>query len=169
MTKINNMKITNTMILALAILTVLAFGLLLSPKMANAGNTGTNYTFGSNSGPSYNNPNTIYSNASYSYQTPAPIYTPAPTTTNEVSTNYDTPTIYSNTPIVKKTTTKKAVASAGKYQGLAANTIFGDNGFMPSGLLGWILLSIFLLLIIIFSRLVYGGTKKFMSTPLKHS
>ena len=52
---------------------------------------------------------------------------------------------------------------------LVGNAIFGGFGFMPSGLLQWILLAILILFITILARLVFGGAKKYKTSPMKHS
>jgi len=55
------------------------------------------------------------------------------------------------------------------YSNLAANAIFGSNGFMPSGLIQWILLAIIILVIVILVRKISGAEEKYHSTPLKHA
>ena len=52
---------------------------------------------------------------------------------------------------------------------LAGNAIFGSNGFMPSGLIQWILFAIVVLLIVILIRKVFGAEERYHATPLKHS
>jgi len=51
---------------------------------------------------------------------------------------------------------------------LAASAIFGGGGFFPSGLVQWILLAIFVLLLIILARKMFAE-KKYHETPLKHA
>ncbi|MEK7500458.1 MAG: IPT/TIG domain-containing protein [Patescibacteria group bacterium] len=52
---------------------------------------------------------------------------------------------------------------------LASNAIFGENGFLPSGLIQWILFAIVILLIVILVRKVFGAQENYHATPLKHS
>lgn len=58
--------------------------------------------------------------------------------------------------------------SNGNYSNLASNAVFGSNSIYPSGLIQWILFAIIILLIVILVRKIYGGDKKYLSTPLKH-
>ena len=58
--------------------------------------------------------------------------------------------------------------SNGNYSNLASNAVFGSNSVYPSGLIQWILFAIIILLIVILVRKIYGGDKKYLSTPLKH-
>lgn len=55
------------------------------------------------------------------------------------------------------------------YSNFVANTLLGTHdGFMPSGLLQWVLTIIFILLIIYLWRYVTGERDKYMKSPLKH-
>ena len=56
----------------------------------------------------------------------------------------------------------------GNLSDLTGNALFGSDGFFPTGLIGWILLAILILIIVIIVRRIYGA-KKYQSTPLKHS
>jgi len=55
------------------------------------------------------------------------------------------------------------------YSGLASNAIFGGNTFLPSGLVQWILFAIFILILVILSRKLFGQKDKYHSAPLKHA
>ena len=56
-----------------------------------------------------------------------------------------------------------------KYGGLAASALFGGKTFKPSGLAQWVFLAILVLIIIILVRRVFGATKDYHETPLKHA
>lgn len=52
---------------------------------------------------------------------------------------------------------------------LASNVIFGSaSSLVPSGLIGWILFAILILIIILVVRRIFGFTDAYHSTPLKH-
>jgi len=55
------------------------------------------------------------------------------------------------------------------YSNLASNAIFGVNGFLPSGLIQWILLAIIVLLIVIFVRRIFGAKENYNESPMKHA
>ena len=55
------------------------------------------------------------------------------------------------------------------YGGLAATAIIGADGFMPTGLVGWIVAAILITIIIILIRRIYGAEKRYHETPLKHA
>ena len=74
-------------------------------------------------------------------------------------------TNYSNT----STRTQTDAQDDGKYSDLAATAIYGDDGFLPSGILQWIFIAILALIIILLVRNVFGGAKNYFATPLKHS
>lgn len=52
------------------------------------------------------------------------------------------------------------------YNALTGNALFGANGFLPTGILQWILFAILILLIVIIARKVF---KKEDHSPLKHA
>lgn len=189
MTKLNSIKTINIVIWSLGILAILAMSIFLVPKEAQAavnyvGDSSVNVTNNFTSSPSSNqntltyNPTYYQSSAPiYSYNTnyiPAQTYTPAQTTTVSY---VDTPTIYSKTSVAKANTANKmaTVAKADTtitkdlYNGLAANAVFGENGFLPSGLLQWILFAIIILIAIILARRVFGRKDKYHQAPLKHA
>ena len=70
-----------------------------------------------------------------------------------------TPTVNSNT---------NAGGSSNDNSNLEANALFGSNGFMPSGLMQWILFAILILLIVILVRKIYGADKRYHAAPMKH-
>ena len=51
---------------------------------------------------------------------------------------------------------------------LASNAIFGSNGFLPSGIIQWVLFAILVLVIIIIVRRISGAKQKYEEAPLKH-
>ena len=55
------------------------------------------------------------------------------------------------------------------YSDLASNAIFGAKGFAPSGLVQWIIFAIFVLVIVILARKVFGAKDKYHAAPLKHA
>lgn len=161
--------------MALKTLTVLAFAMIFVPNQAAAqcGEGGCNYIYQTGQG-SYSNNNPSYSNSYYNstpYQ--APIYTPTPAPTPVVYSNTTNPNpvmTVNYTPKKVATTTKpKTVAKAPtNANALTANAVYGSNGFLPSGLIQWILFAIFVLLIVILSRRVFGAKDKYQTAPLKH-
>ncbi len=170
MKKINNLKIIYNIIYSLRILVILAFGIIIIPTKiyAQAGYNFNYDTFGGY-GNNYSHGNSIPAPTYY----PAPIYYSAPPTTIYSAT----PTVYSsdstgNTTktktVVKATSKKSTLASKSTTNSnLAANVIYGSNSFLPSGLVQWILFAIFILIIIILIRKVFGGEKNYHATPMK--
>jgi hypothetical protein len=67
------------------------------------------------------------------------------------------------------TNTQSGDNSNGKYSALASNAVFGSNGFLPSGIIQWILFAIIILLIIIIVRKVMGASDRYHREPLKHA
>ncbi|HEV7424520.1 MAG TPA: IPT/TIG domain-containing protein [Candidatus Paceibacterota bacterium] len=55
------------------------------------------------------------------------------------------------------------------YSSLASNAIYGSNSFLPSGIMGWILFAILILIIVILARKIFSGERKYHSEPLKHA
>lgn len=55
------------------------------------------------------------------------------------------------------------------YRSLTSNAVFGSNGFLPTGILQWILFIILVLAIVFVWRRFFGNTAKYHSTPLKHA
>jgi uncharacterized membrane protein YdfJ with MMPL/SSD domain len=52
---------------------------------------------------------------------------------------------------------------------LTSNVIFGAGGFLPTGIMDWILIAILILIIVVLARKVFGGESHYHSTPLKHA
>ncbi len=106
----------NSILKKFKVLSVIAFATLFIPVSANAAQ---NYVFGTPDGVNYGNGynSSYYNNYGQPYQgyVPAPTYapgygqgytpTPAPAT-NTQAYNYDIPTLYSNQPVAKTTSTK---------------------------------------------------------------
>ncbi len=69
----------------------------------------------------------------------------------------------------KPITTGDANITGEDYSAVAANSIWGRFSFMPSGLMQWILLAIFILVIVILVRKITGKDTEYYSTPLKHA
>ncbi len=165
---------------SLRILAILAFGLMLLPGIANAQRLGGYVVTGGDSyeptfGPSYDYtqsapvyypPTTVYVPTYIPVPEPVPVYVapvPVTPTVYSNSTNPNPPRVVTKAKPKPKTTTKTETNSD-----LTANAVFGDNGFLPSGLIQWILFAILVLLIVIMVRRIYGGTEKYHATPLKH-
>lgn len=139
-----------------------------------------------------------YAPANYNYTgvnpTPAPTYTNPPTPTVDSSKTVSKTSAPKT--VAKATTPKTSIPAdpngyvlvpksqllainpsqlasisdnASPANGLTANPLFGAKGFLPSGILGWTLVAIFILLIVILARAVFGRTKTYLATPLKHS
>ncbi len=51
---------------------------------------------------------------------------------------------------------------------LASNAIFGSSGFLPSGLIQWVLFGIFVLIIIILARTIFGAKTAYEEMPMKY-
>jgi len=165
------------MVFSLRILTILAFVLIFAPFNKASAEGGVNYIYGTfdNGYSNYNN-GSYYNTNQASYQ--APIYTPPPTTTPIVYSNSANPNVASTT-TVPKTVAKAKTTSAPKtvalsttksnsVGGLAANAFFGSNSFLPSGLIQWILFAIFILLLVILTRKIFGAKENYHATPMKH-
>jgi len=54
------------------------------------------------------------------------------------------------------------------FSNLTSNALLGSNGFMPSGIIQWLLLAILILLIVIIVRKIFWADK-YHKTPLKHA
>jgi hypothetical protein len=165
------------------VLAIFVFVVVASPLSASA-QSGVNYNFDTFSGFNVTHvaPVPIPAPVYYPvYQAPVynpvytPVYAPAPA---------PTPIVYSNTVNQKVAVVKTApriiarattpapqvtVSAAPDNSNLAANALFGSNGFLPSGLIQWILFAIFILVVVVLARIVFGAKRKYDSTPLKHS
>ena len=83
----------------------------------------------------------------------------------------------SNTATVKSTSSantgnssssSNGSSGSGNYLDLAGNALVGSNGFMPSGIIGWVLFAILVLIIVIMIRKISGAEERYHSSPLKH-
>lgn len=166
-----NNQIKQNIYFSFAILAIFVFGIITIPKEVNADIPGRASSYYDNiTGYGYgNNPNYYYPNQTY---------IPQSTYVNPASA----PTVYSSTtnPNARGTTTSsnkvakttKALPSKESNiedaKNLAANALFGSDGFLPSGLFQWMLFAILVLLTIIFVRKLYSGDKHYYATPMKH-
>jgi hypothetical protein len=170
----------------LKILTILAFVFIFVPfNQASAQSCfGANSyyygitcsgTSGGGSSSDYGNNNSYYYNPPVVYQQPVYVApAPAPVTptvysnsSNPVAVVHYTDTVNSKTAVAKATTTTPAT-STDSASGLAANAIMGSNSFLPSGLVQWILFAIFILLLVILARRVFGAKDAYNEAPMKH-
>jgi len=188
MNKLNNTKIKYGMFLGLLVLAVLAFGLTPLQTHAQVSDMIINgYGPGNpvSGGQYYNGYTNGYCNNSYNNcgQNYYPYYyinnPPAQTTTDYsyIPTIYSTNGTATGNKNKTVTTTKNTTINNTKtntggeptdVNGLAANALYGSNGFMPSGIIGWILFAILILLIIILTRRVAGHSENYQATPMKH-
>lgn len=106
----------------------------------------TNYNNGSNNNPNYINPNNI------------------PTVYSAGSTKPKTTTVSK-----AKTTTTVAKTNGDNFSTLAANALFGTNGFLPSGILQWLVFAIIILVLVIVARKAFGSEDKYHGSPMKHA
>jgi len=195
MKKINNKSINSGLkilsILAFSLLVIpmsasAAFGTNFS---YSTGNHTSNSNTRNNYAPTYYYVNPV----THSWQT-GPIdqqtiyyqnYNPTPSTPVVYSNTVNTSkTVATNTTTTKRTITKKSPSqneaiivttatitpssNSDTYKNLAANTFFGSYTFLPSGLIQWILLAIFILIIIILTRIIFGAKENYYTAPLKH-
>ena len=164
--QIMNNKKLNTMVYGLGMLAILALGTIILPLEALADRAGYITPYGSTHFPS------VSSNNSYNTYT-------SPNTTDN---SYTTPTVYSNNPNTNtsntSTSTSKNTSSTTKntntnptkeVSDLSANAIYGTNGWLPSGLIQWIILAILILIVVILVRKVTGAEDKYHKEPLKHA
>lgn len=154
--------------IGLTILAILALGSLFMPTKAHATSSSVKWCNNCQIIPEkdYNTP---------VYQAPAPVvpvYQPVVYQTQPVyQNNYVQP--QANTSNTDAMTGDPKVTSVGvtttDYKDLTANSLFGRFSFMPSGLMQWILLGIFILVIVILVRKVSGKDEEYYTTPLKHA
>lgn len=155
----------NLISFSLGILAILAFGVITMPLEANAEVAGYYNRYNK---PKLNQTKYILSDNVSGIPNPgapAPVdYSPTPIIYSNSPTPTSTNTV---TKVVKSKSTSTATNS--DASDLAANAIFGSNGFMPSGLIQWILFAIFILLIVILVRKVTGTENKYHEEPMKHA
>ncbi len=59
--------------------------------------------------------------------------------------------------------------NADSDQSLASSVILGGNTFLPTGIVQWILVAIFIVFIIVLGRKVFRSREQYDSAPLKHA
>ena len=169
-------KKLNTVLNSLAILSILTVGIISVPLSASADRAGYvtpyNSTRFNSVSTDYNyNYNSVPSNSStiVGYYPPAQTTIPTVSSSTAIAKKATTTTIVKRTVATASTTAKTSTQPKEDLSTLPANVIYGSNSFIPSGLLQCILLAILILIIVILSRRVFNGNKRFHSSPLKHS
>ncbi len=119
-------------------------------------------------------PDVIYKPApTVIYQTPNTVYQPytnnGANNTNTSSSSNNTNTQSTNTSNTTSTTSTTSKVTANDYKKVTANALFGSHSFMPSGLVQWVILAIFILLVIVLIRRAFGAEERYHSEPLKHA
>ena len=159
MSKLNKKSIN----LSLKVLTFLAFALIFVPfnkaaawiQITGCGEGGCNYNFGS---PTYQAP---------VLPAPTPVIHSSSTNPSPVMTVNYTPT--KTVAVAKaKPKTVATVTNPNTGNALAANAVFGSNGFLPSGIIQWILFAMATLLVVILARTIFGAKAAYHAAPLKH-
>ncbi|MBI3888805.1 hypothetical protein HY311_03370 [Candidatus Nomurabacteria bacterium] len=87
-------------------------------------------------------------------------YGSATTNYTDTNTNQNTNDTFTDTP--------NDATNPDSGNALASNAIFGSNSFLPSGLIQWILFAIFVLIIVILARRIFGAKENYETSPLKH-
>lgn len=162
MSKVKNNRILNVLILGIFSLLIVGLGFIIifTPSEASARERAGYYEPYSNEFVNpYHDPmdNSITGNPAYNTSSPAPA-----TNSGSVlgaSTTRDTSTI----------TESENKDYKGEFADLTANALAGEGGFLPGGILQWILVAILVLIIIILVRKLFGQEDHYHSTPLKHS
>ena len=138
-------------------LAILALGVIAIPTKVNADRAGRVTPYNSTKFAD------VSRNSGYNtYQEPENVESNTSTTSNSNSAS----TVKKSTATTSTTASEESAEDSGN---LATNAIFGSNGFMPSGLIQWILIAIFILLIVILVRRITGAENKYHSEPLKHA
>ena len=156
MSKINNNRILSNIVFSLLILLMLAVGAIaVLPKETKAYTERYGYArpYSNDFPDTFNSPNYGGANAV------SPESKPASTSNGSVlgaSTTKTTPPAETSTPVKEE------------FSDLTANTVYGTNSFMPSGLIQWVILAIIILVIIILARKFFGREAGYHSMPLKH-
>ncbi len=157
----------NKIIYSLGILAILAFTFVAMPGNAKAERPGYVTPY---SRPLLNQSSYTISNdnpdGSYYADTTANNYY------NNINTTSQNTTTKSKTVEKTNTTTStdnKNTSSSESVGNLAANAIFGSNGYAPSGLIQWVLFAILILLIVILVRKLTGAGDRYQNEPLKHA
>jgi len=98
--------------------------------------------------------------------------TPTRTVTRVVTRTVTTPSNSSSTTTNGTSgttgTTNPTTDNGNSANGLASNAIFGSSGFLPSGLIQWILFGILILIIVILARRIFGAKTAYEETPMKY-
>ncbi len=168
-------------------LSILAFGFLIAPEVSLARETcsrigshslctGGDENFDDSdydSQYSYENTDSrgneprIVNNYNYTTNYAQPKAQPASSSTKSANTN--TQNTQANTSNSSNERTFEPVKTTEDASNLAANVIFGSGGFLPTGILDWILVAILILVIVILARKIFGGENRYHSEPLKHA
>jgi hypothetical protein len=171
MSKIINNQIRTGLLLALGILAILALGALVMPRVASADRAGyvtpynsTRYNNDVAGGSGYNG---YVEPKPLSYTTPAAYYTGTPAVAGATTSN--TASTAKKSTIDAESDDEEVEPKDNMVKNLAANAIYGEFGFMPSGIVQWILFAILILVIVILIRKIFGGEARYHSTPLKHA
>ena len=151
--------------ITLAILAILGIGGILMPTKAHAMSSSVKWCNNCMILPEKNYSTPVYQPASPSsvntvYQTQPVVYQ-----------NKQAPNANTNTTSVSAVDTKTSAKTitTNDYKSLTASSVFGGYSFMPSGLMQWILLAIFILVIVILVRKVTGVGEDYHNSPLKHA
>lgn len=161
--------------IALAILAILVIGSILIPTPAHAEYATYRFSSGNNNAPLYPTqrpePITVYQPV---YQTQPVVYKTQPIVYQTQPVVYqDNSQNYQSGPQAETVNTtvsdKNTATGVDAYGNLTANSVFGRFSFMPSGLMQWILLAIFILVIVILVRKVSGKDEEYHHSPLKHA
>jgi hypothetical protein len=162
MSKIQNNKILSNVVFGLLMLLILGLGAIaFIPQVSSAYTERYGYAqpYSNDFNDTFESPN--YGGANY--------VTPPTSPSNSngavlgASTNKTTSTTKTST----TGTDYKEVKD--EFSDLTANAVYGDNSFLPGGLIQWVLFAIIVLIIIILARKFFGPEANYHSTPLKHS
>ena len=161
MTKINN----KSMVYGLVIKAIFALVVISMPTPVFADTPGRVTPYNP---PSMNTRNTYdyYVEPEIRYITPPPVYRYLPPEQINVNTvNRTTSTTEVNE--INENTTGEITEN--EENSLVARAIFGETGFMPSGIIQWIFFAILILIIVILTRRMFGADKRYEAQPLKHA
>jgi hypothetical protein len=149
-------KKLNIRLFGLKILSLLVLAILVLPNVSSAATYGRDC-------------NEVGCN--YNYMSAPGMAVPVSPVVTTVPTVYSSTNVVSKATPVKKSTGTVLGASTAKptVSEVASNVVYGSNGFLPSGIIGWILFAILVLIIVILARKAFGGEKNYHSTPLKHA
>jgi hypothetical protein len=159
MSKINGFTTSYITIYTLGILTIIASGVMAMPAKVSADIPGyvTPYNVPNPNSPV---PNYYYQSASF-----YPVYTYQSNTSNTSTSSTST----NSTNQSDANSTSSQDNNTENYSSLAANTAFGSNSILPSGIVQWIFFAILVLVIVILTRKIFGADQRYYSTPMKHA